>query len=142
MIPKILIVEAPYYTEIADALREGACAALEAASANYDIIDVPGALEIPLTIKIANDSGTYVGFLLLRIVIRGETTDYDIVCNERCRGLTNLGLEQNICIGNGILTCENIDQAMARASKDKKNKGKDVAEACLRLIELKKQFTA
>ena len=142
MSAKILIVEAPYYTQIADALREGACEALNESGASYEIIDVPGALEIPLAIKMAHESGKYDGFLALGCVIRGETTHYDIVCNESCRGLTLLGLEHNICIGNGILTCENKDQAMERASKDKKNKGKDVAEACLRLIELKKQFTA
>lgn len=137
---KILIVEAPYYKEISENLANGAIAMLEEHGVSYDRLEVPGALEIPLAIKLAHGSGQYHGFLALGCVIRGETTHYDIVCNESCRGLSILGLEHNIAIGNGILTCENKEQAMERARLDRKNKGRDVAEAALRLIELKRKF--
>lgn len=137
---KILIVEAPYYTEVSDNLAAGAIAVLDEHNASYERIEVPGALEIPLAIKLAHESGQYDGFLALGCVIRGETTHYDIVCNESCRGLTILGLKHNIAIGNGILTCENMQQALERARPDKKNKGRDVAQAALRLIELKAKF--
>lgn len=137
---KILIVEAPYYKEIAENIAKGAIAELEAHKADYERLEVPGALEIPLAIKLAHESGGYDGFVALGCVIRGETTHYDIVCNESCRGLTILGLEHNIAIGNGILTCENKEQALERARPDRKNKGRDVAQAALRMIELKKKF--
>lgn len=137
---KILIVEAPYYTEISDNLAKGAIAELEAHDAEYERLEVPGALEIPLAIKLAHESGQYDGFLALGCVIRGETTHYDIVCNESARGITLLGIDHHIAIGNGILTCENKDQALERARPERKNKGRDVALAALRMIELKKKF--
>lgn len=137
---KILIVEAPYYTEISENLANGAIATLEEHGASYERLEVPGALEIPLAIKLAHQSGEYHGFLALGCVIRGETTHYDVVCNESCRGLNVLGLEHNIAIGNGILTCENKEQAMERARPDRNNKGSDVAEAALRMVELKQKF--
>lgn len=137
---KILIVEAPYYTEISDNLAKGAIAELEAHNAEYERLEVPGALEIPLAIKLAHESGQYDGFLALGCVIRGETTHYDIVCNESARGITLLGINHHIAIGNGILTCENKEQALERARPERKNKGRDVAQAALRMIELKKKF--
>lgn len=137
---KILIVEAPYYTEISDNLAKGAISELEAHNAEYERLEVPGALEIPLAIKLAHESGQYDGFLALGCVIRGETTHYDIVCNESARGITLLGINHHIAIGNGILTCENKDQALERARPERKNKGRDVAQAALRMIELKKKF--
>ncbi len=136
----ILIVESPYYKEITDFLIEGAVAALGEANATYERVCVPGALEIPLAIKIAHESGLYDGFIALGCVLRGETSHYDIVCNESASGLSRLGLDYNIAIGNGILTCENEEQALVRARPDKKNKGRDAALAALAIIDLKNKY--
>lgn len=142
--PHILIVEGEFYEDIAAALADGAIEALERAGATYDKWSVPGALEIPGAISFAiqgceagNISKRYDGYIALGCVIRGETTHYDYVCGESARGLMDLTLTRNAAVGNGILTVENRDQAWARASKDKKNKGGAVAEACLSMVNYK-----
>lgn len=138
----ILIVTSPYYTEIADELSKGAKATLDKAGATFEEIHVPGAFEIPAAIRFALDSKKYDGFIALGCVIRGETTHYDYVCGESARGLMELATTHKAAIGYGILTVETIEQAMVRASIHQGNKGKDAAEACLRLIELKKLYAA
>ncbi len=138
----LLIVEARFYDELADELAAGACEAIEEAGCSYDRVSVPGALEIPAAIKFA-DEGTgvsYDGYVALGCVIRGETTHYDYVCMESARALQELAIKDMICLGNGILTVESHDQAWARASRTKKNKGAAVANAALRMIELKEIF--
>lgn len=142
--PHILIVEGEFYEDIAVALAEGAVEALEKAGATYDKWPVPGALEIPAAINFAiqgsengHFSKPYDGYIALGCVIRGETTHYDYVCGESARGLMDLALRRDAAIANGILTVENRDQAWARASKDKKNKGGAVAEACLAMVTYK-----
>ncbi|MFN3461399.1 MAG: 6,7-dimethyl-8-ribityllumazine synthase [Oceanibaculum sp.] len=136
----VLIVEARFYEDLADELVKGAMAALDAAGATYDRIAVPGAFEIPAAIGYAAQGGKYAGYVALGCVIRGETTHYDYVCGESARGLQDLAIQQRLAIGYGILTCENGEQAWARASVTRKNKGKDAAEACLAMIELKQRF--
>ena len=111
---KILIVVAPYYKQIAEQLVAGAIAEIEAVGGFHEVIEVPGALEVPSAIGIAERMSNFDGYVALGCVIRGETTHYDTVCNDSSRGLTLLGL-QGLCIGNGILTVENYDQAWARA---------------------------
>ncbi len=135
---RVLIVVAPYYKDIADNLVAGAKAAIIAAGATPDLIEVPGALEVPTAIKLA--SGTYDGFVALGCIIRGETTHYDTVCNDSSRGLTLMGLD-GICIGNGILTVENRPQAEVRADQNGQNKGGGAAEAAMHLITIKRRFT-
>ena len=112
---KLLIVVSPYYRAIADDLIAGARAIAELAGAAVDLVEVPGALEIPTAIAMAARLSSYDGFVALGCVIRGETTHYETVCNDSSRGLTLLGL-QGLCIGNGILTVENTDQAVVRAA--------------------------
>ncbi|MCX8509038.1 MAG: 6,7-dimethyl-8-ribityllumazine synthase, partial [Rhodobacteraceae bacterium] len=107
---KLLIVVAPYYRDIADGLIAGARATAAACGAAVDLIEVPGALEVPTAIGMAFRMADYDGFIALGCVIRGETTHYDTVCNDSSRGITMLGLS-GACIGNGILTVENRDQA-------------------------------
>ncbi len=136
----ILIVSAEFYPEISAELKAGAEAALKTAKATFDVVTVPGAFEIPGVIGFALEK--YDGFIALGCVIRGETTHYDYVCGESARGLMDLALQKNAPIGYGILTVENMKQAKARAKVNKGNKGKDAAEACLRMIELKKKFKA
>lgn len=132
---KLLIVVAPYYKEIAENLVAGAKAVAEAAGATADVIEVPGALEVPTAIALAERMAQYDGYVALGCVIRGETTHYDTVCNDSSRGITMLGL-QGACIGNGILTVENEDQAIVRADPKGQNKGGGAAAAALHLIAL------
>ena len=136
---RLLIVVAPFYRQVADALLAGAGAALEAAGAGFEVVEVPGALEIPTAIAIAARSGRFDGFVALGCVIRGETTHDETVCNDSSRGLTLLGL-QGICIGNGILTVETSGQAEVRAAPDGQDKGGGAARAALHLIALARRF--
>jgi 6,7-dimethyl-8-ribityllumazine synthase len=143
--PHILIVEAPYYHDIANELRAGAVAALDAVGASYEVVTVPGAFEIPAAIALAAGlHGSVVrafdGFIALGCVIRGETTHYDYVCSESARGLQDLALRHGLAIGFGILTVENDAQAWARASRTKKNKGAEAVKAALAMIALKHAF--
>lgn len=138
-----LIVEANFYKELAEAQKKGAIAALHAAGASFDIVAVPGALEIPAAIAFAADSSTdYAGYVALGCVIRGETTHYETVCNESARALMELTITRHLAIGNGILTVENSDQAWVRADMDKKDKGGDAARAALEMASLKYQMLA
>ncbi|MEM8569540.1 MAG: 6,7-dimethyl-8-ribityllumazine synthase [Pseudomonadota bacterium] len=136
---RVLFVVAPFYTEIAEHLLAGARAAVEASGASGEAIYVPGALEIPPAIALAATSGNFAGYVALGCVIRGETSHYETVCNDSSRGLMLLGL-RGLCIGNGILTVEDRDQALVRARPDGKNKGGGAAEACLHLMVIKGRF--
>ncbi len=137
---KMLIVVAPYYRQIADALVAGAKAEIEAVGGTWDLVEVPGALEIPTAIGIAGRMSNFDGYVALGCVIRGETTHYDTVCNDSSRALTLLGL-QGLCIGNGILTVENEAQAQARAEVAGQNKGGGAAAAALHLIALSRKWS-
>ena len=132
---KVLIVVSPYYSEIAAGLLEGAQAALEAAGASYEVVQMPGALEIPTAIGISDRQNNFDGYVALGCVIRGETTHYETVCNDSSRALTLLGL-QGLCIGNGILTVETVAQAQVRSNPAGQNKGAGAALAALHLIAL------
>jgi 6,7-dimethyl-8-ribityllumazine synthase len=133
--PKVLIVVAPYYKLIADNLIEGAKTEILASNGTFDIAEVPGALEIATAIGIAERLENFDAYVALGCVIRGETSHYDTVCNDSSRGLTLLGL-QGLCIGNGILTVENLEQAEERADQEKQNKGGGAAAAALHLLSL------
>jgi 6,7-dimethyl-8-ribityllumazine synthase len=136
--PKILIVEARFYPEISDALLAGADAVLSATRAKFERIVVPGALEIPAAISVARRE--FDGFVALGCVIRGETYHFEIVANESARGLMELAVRKGLAIGNGILTCENWDQAIVRANGTHEDKGGDAARACLAMVEIKERF--
>jgi 6,7-dimethyl-8-ribityllumazine synthase len=129
----ILILEARFYGELCDELCRGAIAAIERAGATWERMAVPGALEIPGAIALAHETGLYHGYVALGCVLRGETTHYDVVSNESARGIMDLTLE-GLCIGNGILTCENEAQAWARAKVDDMDKGGGAADAALSMI--------
>jgi 6,7-dimethyl-8-ribityllumazine synthase len=136
---KVLIVIASYYKAIAAHQLAGAKAALDAAGATYEVIEVPGALEIPVAIGIAYRQANFDGFVALGCVIRGETTHYETVCVESNRGVTMLGMS-GACIGNCILTVETRDQAIVRADPAEMNKGGGAAVAALHLIALTQKF--
>ncbi len=136
---RFLIVEARFYTELADALAAGAISALEQAGVSYDRIAVPGALEIPGAIAMASqrsDGPAYAGYIALGCVIRGETYHFEIVCNESARGIMDLTTAELLAIGNGILTVENDEQAWERADPNRKDKGGDAARAALAMADL------
>lgn len=149
----ILVIEARFYSGIADELLRGATAELEANSVPYEVVSVPGALEIPQALAAAAAAGAFggeesagsrakmfAGCVALGCVIRGETSHYDIVAGESARALMQIAVTRNIPLGNGILTVENRDQAFARASVQGKNKGRDAVAACLALVRLKAAF--
>jgi len=144
--PRILVVEGRFYEDIGDALLEGAVRVLDAAGATYERISVPGALEVPAAIAMALDAERadgnrrFDGYVALGCVIRGETTHYDYVCIESARGLQMLAIEHALPVANGILTCENREQALGRARIDKRDKGGVAAKACLDMIDLKASF--
>ena len=142
--PHLLIVEARFYDHIADALLDGATGALEDAGATWDVITVPGALEIPAVIAMALDAEDeetgYDGYVALGTVIRGETYHFDIVANESCRAIMDLSVNESIAVGNGILTVENEGQALVRARRGDNDKGGDAARAALSMIEIRKRL--
>ena len=145
--PHLLIVEARFYDDMADAMLDGAKNALAAAGASYDIVTVMGALEIPAAISMALDGmengGTwYDGFVALGMVIRGETYHFDIVANESSRALMDLAIAESAAIGNGILTVENEAQAWARARVSEGDKGGFAARAALTMIALRAKLGA
>ncbi len=143
---RVLIVESRYYEDIADMLLTGARRALDAAGAGYDVVTVPGALEIPQAMVIVLNSAfgaeSYDGVVALGCVIRGETSHYDIVAGESARALMDIGLNQAIPVGNGILTVNNIAQAKVRAAPDGGDKGGAAARAVLSLVRLRRGLVA
>ena len=139
---RFLIVEARFYDDIGGLLYVGARHALEAAGAVVDVISVPGALEIPIALSIALDSGDYEGAVALGCVIRGDTYHFEIVCNESARALTALAVERRLAFGNGILTVDTEEQAVERADPKRGDKGGDAARAALKLWDLKQKVVA
>ena len=145
--PHILIVESRFYEDISDALALGAIAVLDEAGCTYERIAVPGAFEIPAAIRMAIKSMDFYsgdrrfdGYIALGCVIRGETSHYEHVCGESARKLQDLASDYALALGFGILTCENVKQAEERADINRKNKGGEVARACLKMIEVKRRF--
>jgi 6,7-dimethyl-8-ribityllumazine synthase len=140
--PHVLLVEAPYYTHIAALLREGASKALSAAGATFEVVQVPGAFEIPGAIGMAAKAGGFDGYVALGCVIRGETTHYDHICEETAHWLQALAVNEELAIGYGILTCENEAQALARATPgdNGRDKGGEATNACLAMIGVKRRF--
>ena len=136
---KLLIVVAPYYRDIADQLIAGAKAIAAQCGAEVEVVEVPGALEVPTAIAMAERQAKFDGYVALGCIIRGETTHYDTVCNDSSRALSLLGL-QGACIGNGILTVENRGQAEVRADASGQNKGGGAAAAALHLVALSRRW--
>jgi 6,7-dimethyl-8-ribityllumazine synthase len=136
---KLLIVVAPYYRDIADNLIAGARAVAAKVGAEVELVEVPGALEVPTAIAMAERLAKFDGYVALGCIIRGETTHYDTVCNDSSRALSLLGL-QGACIGNGILTVENRAQAEVRADPAGQDKGGGAAAAALHLIALSRRW--
>ena len=143
---RILVVEARFYPDLADELMKGAVDALTAFGAEYDVVSVPGALEIPAVVALAEEAGhraagvAYDGYVALGTVIRGETYRFEIVANESARGLMDLAIGKRLAIGNGILTVEDEDQAWARARVSEGDKGGAAARACLEVLATRRRL--
>jgi 6,7-dimethyl-8-ribityllumazine synthase len=145
--PHVMIVEARFYDDIADAMFDSVKSELDAAKATYERVQVPGSFEIPAAIMYALRSLDFYtarrrfdGYIALGCVIRGETSHYDHVCQETSRALQDLAVQYSLALGFGLLTCENRAQAVVRARRDGKDRAGAAARACLRMIELKRQF--
>jgi 6,7-dimethyl-8-ribityllumazine synthase len=138
---RVLIAEARFYPHLSDMLLDGARAALEQAAHDYEIVSVPGALELPAAISLTAKSGRYCAFVALGVVIRGETYHFEIVAGESARALMELAV-QGFAIGNGILTVENEAQAIERADPRQGDKGGGAARAALALHELREKYGA
>ena len=143
----LLIIEARFHDDLADALLEGATSALDEAGATYEVVTVPGSLEIPAVISFALDGEaeggkSYDGFVALGTIIRGDTYHFDIVANESSRALMDLSVQEAVCIGNGILTTENDAQAWTRAKRSEGDKGGFAARAALTMIALRERLGA
>jgi 6,7-dimethyl-8-ribityllumazine synthase len=130
-----------FYEDLAERLVAGACEALEEAGAEaIDVFDVPGAFELPLAAKYAAESGRYAGVVCVGAVIRGETTHYDHVCAEAARGIQDVQLRTGVPCGFGVLTCETMEQALARSGGEKRHEGRDAAEAVVRMAALRAEL--
>lgn len=136
---KFLIVEARFYDHLNDQLIAGAKAALKAAGHQADVITVPGALEIPGAISLADQAQLYDGYVAIGVVIRGETYHFEIVAGESARGIMALTMD-GLAIGNGILTVENEAQALVRADPAQKDKGGEAAKAAIALLALREKY--
>ena len=142
---RVLIVEARYYDDLADALLAGAMTVLEEAQAKVERISVPGSLEIPGAIAIAIEAARrkrrpYDGVVALGCVIRGDTIHFEIVSQESARGLMALSMTHALPIGNGIITVNTQSQAFARARMEEMDKGGDAARAALAMVRLKRRW--
>lgn len=140
MATRIMVATSRYYADISAELEAGCMEVLEAAGCSVEMVEVPGAFEVPGIIAMAADSARFDGYIALGCVVRGETTHYDYVCGESARGLMTLAVERRLAIGYGILTVENRAQAEARADRKRKNKGAEAAKACLAMVDLRKKF--
>jgi 6,7-dimethyl-8-ribityllumazine synthase len=144
---RVLIVEARFYSEIADDMAKGAIAFLKEKGIDYERMAVPGVFEVPAALnfviqamKVNIKTNQYSGFVTLGAVIRGETDHYEHICREASHALMNISVQQSVAIGFGILTCENKEQAKERADVNRGNKGAAAAKACLRMMELNKKL--
>jgi 6,7-dimethyl-8-ribityllumazine synthase len=136
---RFLIVEARFYDHLNDMLVAGARQALSEIGHSVEVITVPGALEIPGAIALAEESGAYDGYVAIGVVIRGETYHFEIVAGESARGVMALTMD-GVAVGNGILTVENEAQALVRADPAQKDKGGEAAKAAMALLALKERF--
>jgi 6,7-dimethyl-8-ribityllumazine synthase len=131
---KVLVVESRYHENVSDALADGATAALEKGGATFERLSVPGALEIPPAIALAAASRRYDGYLGLGCVLKTGSFHFEMIAAESAHGLMRLGIEQRLCIGNGILACENEDEALRLADFSRGDAGGEAARACVALM--------
>ena len=130
---KVLIVSSNYYKEVSKNLELGSTKTLAENNFDYNIINAPGCFEIPFLIK--KNIKLYDAFLALGCIIRGETYHFELIANETSRKIMDLSIDYNVPIGFGILTCNNLEQALIRSDINIKNKGREAALACIELLQ-------
>ena len=138
MAERYALVVGRFYESLADRFIDGAARVLEEAGAEYEVHEVPGAFELPLAARYCAHSGRYAGVVCLGAVIRGETDHYDHVCAEAARGIADVGAQTGIPCAFGVLTVENMEQALARAGGDRRHQGEDAARAAVRMVQLRR----
>ena len=141
--PRLLVIQAPYYGEVVGGMRRGAEAVFAAAGAAApEVVDVAGAYELPAALRMAltQTAARYDGFLILGCVVRGETDHYDHICRETCSGVMGIAAETGAAIGFGLLTVDRLEQAIARSSGDRMNKGAEAAHALLGQVALRRHW--
>jgi 6,7-dimethyl-8-ribityllumazine synthase len=141
-VSRFAIAVARFYSELAERLVAGASAAFaEQGCPAPEVFDVPGAFELPLAASYAAGSGRFAGVACLGAVIRGETDHYDFVCAEAARGVMRVQLDTGVPCAFGVLTCNTMEQALARSGGDKRDQGRHAAEAVIAMAALRSQIT-
>jgi 6,7-dimethyl-8-ribityllumazine synthase len=138
---RILLIQAPYYADVVGGMREGAERVLREAGATVEVADVAGAFELPAALRMALGRG-YGGYVLLGCVVRGETDHYDFICDAVCHGVMAISAETGVPLGFGLLTVDNLDQAIARSRDDRMNKGAEAAHAMLGQVAFRRSFAS
>jgi 6,7-dimethyl-8-ribityllumazine synthase len=137
------IVVARFYEDLAERLIAGAREAFSGQGVErLEIIDVPGAFELPIAANYAARSGRFAGVACLGAVIRGETDHYDFVCAEAARGVMDVSLQTGVPCAFGVLTCATMEQALARSGGGKRDQGRHAAEAVMRMAALREQLAS
>jgi 6,7-dimethyl-8-ribityllumazine synthase len=132
-----------FYRELSERLEAGARAAFEEqAGSEVEVFSVPGAFELPLAARYAADSGRFAGVACLGAVIRGETDHYDFVCAQAASGIMQVQLQTGVPCAFGVLTCETMGQALARAGGDKRDQGRHAAEAVMAMAALRAELSS
>ncbi|MBP0445783.1 6,7-dimethyl-8-ribityllumazine synthase [Roseomonas sp. SSH11] len=138
--PRVAVIQAPYYADVVGGMVDGALAVLAGIGSEAEVLDVAGAFELPAALRLAIRSGRYDGYLLFGCVVKGETDHYDHICREACRGVMDISVETAAPIGFGLLTVHDIQQAIARSSPDRHNKGVEAANALIWQIALARRL--
>jgi 6,7-dimethyl-8-ribityllumazine synthase len=136
----VLVIQAPYYADVVGGMVDGALAVLAGLGAEAEVVDVAGAFELPAALRMGIHRGKYEGYLVFGCVVKGETDHYDHICREACRGVMDISVETAAPIGFGLLTVHSIQQAIARSSPDRHNKGVEAANAMIGQIALARRF--
>lgn len=141
--PHVLVIRAPYYKDVVDGLTTGAARILSEAGATHEVLDIAGAYELAQAVRLAvRGSGRFDGYVALGCIVRGETDHYDFICAASMNGLMDVSLQFGLCLGVGLLTCDNIGQAEARSGQDGHNKGAEAAAAALLQINAARRLGA
>lgn len=138
--PRVLVIQAPYYADVVGGMVDGALAVLAGVGAETEVVEVAGAFELPAALRMAVRTGKYDGYLLFGCVVKGETDHYDHICREACRGVMDISVETAAPIGFGLLTVHTIEQAIARSSPDRHNKGVEAANAMIGQVALARRL--
>ena len=139
--PRILVIQAPYYRDVVEGMRQGAAAVFEELKAEVETVDVAGGYELPAALRMAMKSRRrWDGYLLLGCVVKGETDHYTFICDAICSGVMDIAVESRAPIGFGLLTVDTLAQAEARSKPDRMNKGAEAAHALVSQIALARSW--